>query len=105
MPVPEGTIPQSKRPVIAENAMNWLRNNSPKPEDIDQPTVLELAKLAKVPIPNRELGPKEKKKILELTNVPRPGIDVEDLENLPVQCERLAEFPGILLQKEIGIHL
>ena len=38
---------------IAEDAVNWLRNNDPQNPDIDDDVMEALAKLAGIPMPER----------------------------------------------------
>jgi hypothetical protein len=74
--------------------MDWLGNNEPQAEQVDNPTTEKLASLTKNPIPRTATPPKMKKKILEDTmewvrNNPNPD-DVHD----PL-VQSLANLAGI----------
>jgi hypothetical protein len=45
--------------------IEWLRNNSPNPEDVDDTTVRSLSNLAGVPLPDDKLTPQKKQKALD----------------------------------------
>merc|ERR1711933_491794 len=57
---------QTKKAEMIHDSINWLRKNSPKLEDIDNPTLETLAKLANINISGKEL-PEEKQKALNQT--------------------------------------
>jgi hypothetical protein len=51
----------------AKEALEWLRNNNPSPDDtgMDEPTVRALSKLAGIPLPGGKLPGKSQKKALD----------------------------------------
>jgi hypothetical protein len=68
--------------------MDWVRNNDPNPEDVDDPTIQSLANLAGVPIPKKLIPPEKKKPILDETmnwlrnNEPTHDVDEPTLQKL-----------------------
>jgi hypothetical protein len=54
---PDGTFSSSAKPKIVDQAIEWLRKNSPQVEDLDEPNLLVLAKISGVPLPDLKLTP------------------------------------------------
>merc|ERR1711988_386178 len=63
MPV-RSAIPAKQKKAV-ENAMEWLRNNDPNPDDLDEPAALALSNLTGIPLPKGTIPSKMKKQILD----------------------------------------
>jgi hypothetical protein len=76
--------------------MDWLRNNDPQAEQVDNPTIKKLASLTNDSIPRTAIPPGMKKKIIEDTmNWARnnnPDLDVVDIPTVR-SLANLADIP------------
>ncbi len=50
--MPKGQLTSEKKKKALGDAVDWLRNNKPGLDDVDDPTLQALANLAGVPLPH-----------------------------------------------------
>jgi hypothetical protein len=60
--MPRMSLPVASEAQVVNDALDWLRNNNLKQEDLDDPTVQALSNLAGLPVPSGRLPPGTKKK-------------------------------------------
>jgi hypothetical protein len=85
---------------IAEDALEWLRNNNPDPDGIDGPTLRALSNLAAIPLPHGKPEDKPKKKALDdaVEWLRSSDVTPDDLDEPMIQT--LANVVGIPMPRE-----
>jgi hypothetical protein len=65
----DGTIPRGEKDRIMNEAVEWIRNDNSNPQTLDEPTVVALANIAELPLPDIHI-PKDQKsrKATEILN-------------------------------------
>lgn len=87
--MPSGHYPSTNE--VAEEALDWLRNNTPVIDNVDETTLESLANLAGVPMLRGHVSPEKKKDLIDkIVNWLRNN-DIKPEDWMSRRCSHLLE--------------